>query len=712
MSINFFIYSAVINASIAGLLGVVIILKNRKELINRLFFGLSISVVFWALSYWQWMSSDSAESALFFVRLLSIGSLFIPIFYFHWIIAFVNKDKAKKNFIRILYLITLFILPFSFSKIFVSGVESKFIFQFWPNAGPLYTFYLLFIYLGLTIYALLILFDKYRKIGGPEKLSIKYVIWGSLIGFAGGATNFFLWYDVPIFPYGNIFVSLYPIVLFIAIFKYQLFDVKVVTTELLTFTTWILIFIRTLIADTLKDRLINGGLLILLIIVGIWLITSVMREVKQREEIEKVSKSLEEANVNLSIRTKYLQTLQDFTTSIIENLDFKSTIQAIVNGVSNRFGYLGALLILVGDDNDKVYPAAISQSPASRVALKIIPKPLEEYFEFKRDRNSSLTIQALKTGEIQFSNDFSNLFNALPKDILRIIQKTTGIKMSIAIPIKSKGRILGALDVFTAKSREYISQEEIDILRTLANQIGIILDNASLFEETKRLSAYKTELLSIVAHQLKNPLVVVKGYSSLVEDGTIQGESQMKEVFKKIKVSADKLVTLLNNLLDLHHIEDGKMHYEFQQLELNKLLGDIAENFQIVLKQKNLEMKVEKLKKDALVNADIYKLSQVFQNLIDNAIKYTDTGWVNVKIEEDGKNYIVRISDSGRGISAELLPKLFQKFIRGVEERQILGTGLGLYISREIVDAHQGKIWAESEGEGKGSAFLVKLPKG
>lgn len=707
---NFFIYSAIFNAFIAGLLGLVIILKNRKELINRLFFALSASVTFWSISYWQWMSSNNEAQALFWVRLLSIGSLFIPIFFFHWILTFIGQNQKHKVFIRILYAIGIIILLFSFSNLFIKDVSPKYIFPFWPNPGILYNIYLAFIYFGLTIYTIALLIKEYRNKGGVEKQSIKYIFFASAIGFSGGATNFFLWYNIPIFPYGNILVSLYPIALSIAIFRYQLFDIKVVTTELLTFLVWILLFIRTLIANTLQERIINGGLLLLMVITGVFLIRSVMREVSQREKLQILTETLSDTNLKLSTRTKYLAALQDFTTSIIESLDFKNTIQSIVNGVSNRFGYLGALLILVSKDGEKIYPAAISQSAASSVALRILPKPLEEYFEFI-GQTSSLTAEAIKRGEIQFSGDFSEIFSSVPKDILSRIQKTTGIRLTIAIPIKSKGKILGALEVITAKTKTDISQEELDVLKTLANQIGIVLDNASLFEETKKLSSYKTELLSIVAHQLKNPLVVVKGYSSLVEDNTIQGVDAMKEVFKKVKSAADKLITLLNNLLDLHHIEDGKMHYEFQKLELNKLLKDISDNFQLILSQRKLQFAFEPFAKDANVNGDIYKLSQVFQNLIDNAIKYTESGWIKVKIIDDKKSYLVEISDSGRGISQDLITKLFQKFSRGVEEKQILGTGLGLYISKEIVEAHRGKVWAESEGDGKGSKFIVKIPK-
>ena len=519
----FFIYSAIFNAFISGLLGLVIILKNKKELINRLFFGFSMSVVFWALSYWQWMLASTASSAIFWVRLLSIGALFIPVFYFHWVVSFLRQNKKKKYFIYAIYVLSLIFLAFSFSDLFIKNVEPKFIFPFWPNPGILYNLFLFSTFLSLTIYTIIILIKAYKNKETKNKESIKYILLASIIGFGGGATNFFLWYNIPIFPYGNILVSLYPVALSMAIFKYQLFDIKVVATEFLTFLVWIFLLSRTLIAQNIQERLVNGGLFIIMVIFGILLIRSILKEVKHREELEKLTQKLE------------------------------------------------------------------------------------------------------------------------------------------------------------------------------------------------GLNKYKSELISIVAHQLKNPLAVVKGYSSLIGDGTIKDPNKITEVYQKIKLSTNKLIDLLNNLLDLGHIEDGKMHYDFGPINLNIMLSEIINDFQFAATQKKLSLIIEPYSQDAIISGDPYKLSQVFRNLIDNSIKYTEAGWVKTVISKeslsDGKDGIrIKVYDSGMGISQELLPKLFQRFQRGVEEKQILGSGLGLYISKQIVEDHSGKIWVESDGEGKGSSFIVELP--
>jgi signal transduction histidine kinase len=296
---NFYIYSSLLNAFISGLLGLIVFLKNRKETANRLFFYLSMAVVFWSLSYWQWLSSNNYFSALFWAKLLSIGSFFIPIFYFHWIVSFFGLNKKNKKIIIFLYFLMFLCISLFFTNLFIEKLSPEFIFPFWPTPGPLYTFYLIFIYFGLVVYSWIILWRQYKKTLGPKRSGIKYIFLGSLIGFGGGATNFFLWYNVPIAPYGNILVAVYPIMLTIATLKYQLFDIKLVTAEMLVFSIWIFGFIRFFFFETFTDGLISGIFLLLLIIIGIILINSVKKEISQREQIEQIADNLKRANTKL-----------------------------------------------------------------------------------------------------------------------------------------------------------------------------------------------------------------------------------------------------------------------------------------------------------------------------------------------------------------------------------------------------------------------------
>ena len=227
---TFYTISALINLITSFLLGFFIFLKNPKKSINISFLFLSISVSVWSLAYFIWQISSQYEGALFWVRILSIGSTLIPISYLTWVLFFLGLNKDKKRIFVLLlgYIISIIFLCFSFSNLFIKDVSKALSFNFWPHPGPLYFWYLIFSYAGLVGYGLVELIVAYFKRTGIIRYQIKYIILGTIVGFLGGATNFFLWYNVPIPPFGNILVSLYPLILSYAMIKYRLMDIRVV----------------------------------------------------------------------------------------------------------------------------------------------------------------------------------------------------------------------------------------------------------------------------------------------------------------------------------------------------------------------------------------------------------------------------------------------------------------------------------------------------
>lgn len=222
----------------------------------------------------------------------------------------------------------------------------------------------------------------------------------------------------------------------------------------------------------------------------------------------------------------------------------------------------------------------------------------------------------------------------------------------------------------------------------------------------------KTQFLSFASHQVKSPMTVVKDYADLIADGSYGTiPDKVKETAKKIHESADRLINLVNNLLDLRKLEEGKIEYNFAPMELNALVKNVFEELKTLANEKGLKMGLEVPSQPITLQADSEKLRQVIQNLIDNSIKYTEKGWINVKLEVLGSKIQIVVSDSGLGIPKNLIPELFEQFNRGsAEAKKIKGTGLGLYIAKQFVEAHHGRVWAESEGSGKGSRFIVELP--
>jgi signal transduction histidine kinase len=243
----------------------------------------------------------------------------------------------------------------------------------------------------------------------------------------------------------------------------------------------------------------------------------------------------------------------------------------------------------------------------------------------------------------------------------------------------------------------------------------IAKDLASANEHLRELDKEKSEFVSIASHQLRTPLTAISGYASMLLEGSYGKLSKKaEESVNRIYQSSGRLALIIEDFLDITKIEQGKMSYQFTTVDMKELLQEVTGEMKPHAYEKNLELTL-KIEDQGSFNAtaDLGKIRQVISNLIDNAIKYSPTGKITVTLSRDsvrGK-ICVSIHDKGIGISPQSMEKLFQKFSRaeGVKKIYTEGSGLGLYVAQEMIKAHHGRIWAESEGEGKGSTFHVEL---
>ncbi len=245
--------------------------------------------------------------------------------------------------------------------------------------------------------------------------------------------------------------------------------------------------------------------------------------------------------------------------------------------------------------------------------------------------------------------------------------------------------------------------------------IKSVLNEIRQREELEKLSKAKSEFMSIASHQLRTPLSVVKGYASLLQEGSFGAVTEkQKEALGKVFKTNEDMINMVNDLLNVTRAEEGRLQYSLEKTDLRELIKIAARAFELTAKQKGLTLEYRLGAEPVPVNADKDKMTQVFSNLIDNAIKYTEKGGVKIDFSIDGKSNGVRVwvADTGPGIGEEEMKHLFESFSRGKAgiKSWTKGTGMGLYIAKQFVEAHKGKIWATSEGEGKGSTFFVELP--
>lgn len=232
----------------------------------------------------------------------------------------------------------------------------------------------------------------------------------------------------------------------------------------------------------------------------------------------------------------------------------------------------------------------------------------------------------------------------------------------------------------------------------------------------KELDRAKSDFISTASHQLRSPLSVVKGISSMLLDNSYGKLSAvLKDPLEKIFISNERLIGLIEDLLDVSHLEEGKVDFTFSKVDLNTIAKKAFDSLTIQAKNKKLYLKFKPYKKQILsVLVDEQKITETIINLIDNAIKYTKKGGVTVEVGKASQKARVTVRDTGIGLEKEEIKNLFQKFVRTGRGNKLstVGTGLGLYVVRKIVEAHRGKIWAQSNGEERGSQFIIELPLG
>lgn len=248
---------------------------------------------------------------------------------------------------------------------------------------------------------------------------------------------------------------------------------------------------------------------------------------------------------------------------------------------------------------------------------------------------------------------------------------------------------------------------------------GLAKDLEKANARLRELDEAKSEFVTIASHQLRAPITSVKGYASMLAEGSFGAiPKKAKTALERILQSSDHLVNLVNDFLNLSRIERGKMEYDFKEFDLKELVKIVFDDFnQINIKREiplELSLDIDENAK-YIVKADKEKIRQAMNNVADNALKYTEKGFIKISLYKNPeKNTIIfKVQDSGTGMDKEFMARIFQKFTRasdGTLSMYVEGTGLGLYVAREIMKAHNGDVRAESEGLGKGSVFYMEFP--
>ncbi|MGQ0602593.1 MAG: ATP-binding protein [Anaerolineales bacterium] len=313
------------------------------------------------------------------------------------------------------------------------------------------------------------------------------------------------------------------------------------------------------------------------------------------------------------------------------------------------------------------------------------------------------------------------------------ISAGTGWKGSIvSFPLKLGQRVVGVLNVAYPAPRDF-SETELRSLQLLGDQAASAIENARLFaakaqieaslralnDELKlqrelalRASRVKSDFLAVASHELRTPITAVIGFLQIVLDGLCDTPDEERRYLDTALISSQELLQLVNDILDIATIEAGEVTLSIAPMALGQTLRQIDRLTRLMAEQKSVTLHIADVPNDLLVQADPDRLRQVLINLVNNAVKFTERGRVDVTVTPEGDQVRIEVRDTGIGFSPEQRARLFKKFTQADNSasRRYGGTGLGLAISKNLVELMNGTIDLESEGPGQGSRAWFTLP--
>lgn len=281
----------------------------------------------------------------------------------------------------------------------------------------------------------------------------------------------------------------------------------------------------------------------------------------------------------------------------------------------------------------------------------------------------------------------------------------------LGLPLHTEGVVNGAL-VFVRFGGPAYAPGHISLAALGASLLSLLFERRTWRKMNEEMGKLKQQIqlqedfVSTISHELRTPLGFIKGYStSLLRDDTSWDAETQKEFLTIIDEEADRLSLLIENVLESARLQSKTLPLRFQPLRLDAVLRDVSTR--VRSRYKDLDVTLD-LRSSTTIQADGVRIAQVFENLFNNAIKYAPGSPIIVGLKQVGHLMVVTFTDYGPGIPPESLPLIFERFYR-LRTENATGTGLGLYICKQIIEAHRGKIWAESK-PGQGTTFFIELP--
>jgi len=658
------------------LLSLFVMVNNYKDPVSRSFGIAMLFFSIWSLFGFMFhLSGDNWTNArifkivsVIFIPLLTSGlNNFAIIFYKSVVPSDPHTFRVAKAISYSFALVVVFILLLDLSRFsgLVVGLNPGNLLPLAPEPGPLIGLLMGHFFIG-ALFTGYMFFRSRRGTDRGVRMQTNIMLGSVFIGLLAGGLRFATWFDLPISNLSALAAPIFFIGVFYAITRHKLFNIKVIVTEIIIFIIWAFLFFRILLSDSIKAAATDSVLFAIIIVLGIFLIKNVLKEVSQKDELQTLTGKLQTLNERLEEkvqeRTEELRVSNIHTEAIIENLtvglveyDEGFTVLRVNKAAED----------LLGVKRNKIVGKNINAKDVENTELAILARITYPDTK-KRIEKSSLSAS------------------------------TTIHEISIESPTRKDLQIT---TVPFGESKKGGQSGFIKLIRDITRE--------------KLIDESKSEFISIAAHQLRTPLSAMKWAISLIIGGeTGKVTAAQENLLKRSYETNENMIKIVNDLLNVSKIEDKRFGYDFKEGDIVEVISHSVEAARILTKEKPLEIS---LKTPSFVKPfpfDAAKISIVMQNLMENAIDYTKGGGsIDVAISIESGYAKVSVKDSGIGIPKDDIGRIFTKFFRSEQavRTKTDKSGLGLFIVKNIVNQHEGEVSIESE-EGEGTKIWFTLP--
>ncbi|RJP29199.1 MAG: GAF domain-containing protein [Candidatus Omnitrophota bacterium] len=741
---SFLGFTGAINFITCLAVSILIVIKNIKNPLNRSFFNLNLSVALYSFGYFFWQLAKEESQALLWFKVLFVGIILINITYLYFVFYFLGLIEEKRKLLRVLLLINIFFIILNLTSRLYTGLAPRYNLGFWPTPTFFFHLYLIF-WFWQCLYGFYWLIVKLRESVDIKRTQIKYFTISAMLGFAGGATNWPMWYSIHLPPYFNIMISFYIGIVAYAVFRYRLVDPNVALSRIGVFISVYLLVLGIPFAITGfgKNVLISlfGNswfwcpliIFFILATVGPFIFIYLTSRVEARLLAEK---------------RKRQDNLRELSSYMMRFTRIRTLLGLIVHNVLKILQLKHAAFYLLEND-------PLKGKQFNLVSYYAVPKidGLPKNIPFDSVLADKLFTEkiAIEYGEIKHK-----IVSTTNHALVPLENELIKFKANIVIPILLRLELVGFLILGGSRNDETFTKEEINVLQVLSNQAALAIENASFWqgEEDRIVESSREQAVSDVSfgagHQFNNRLYAI----SMTCDGIFDmlgernvcdlSDAEAKQILQK---SLPKLKKISDECQYGGEITKGIMSLtgttppNFEEFDPSSIINSSLE----LVEMKHSQDKIEGKRPPVDISCQIDKnLPSVFGsdaqirdcvfNLVDNSfdavyekidkirVRNPELKWpendsyaphIELKAFVKDNYLIISITDNGIGIKEEDKRKIFAGYYSskptGLQGYGKGGHGVGLFVVKKFILAHKGKIDFASE-YGQGTTFTIELP--